>query len=186
VKFKTALAAAAAFTLATAAQAQMGPETGATVYESTDGEVGGVIGTIVQMDGETIVVDIDGMKASLPAGAFGEGPEGPVIAVTKAQLVQMLQAQNEQAVAARDAALVADAAVFDSEGAQIGTIQSVDGDSAVLEMTEGAVTVQREQFAADQNGVLLVLIPRADLVAALGGEPAPAPQGGEMAEQDAE
>ena len=53
-------------------------------------------------------------------------------------------------------------------------------------MTEGAVSVQREQFAADQNGVLLVLIPRADLVAALGGESAPAPQGGEMAEQDAE
>ena len=81
---------------------------------------------------------------------------------------------------------IADAAVFDSEGAQIGTIQSVDGDTAVLEMTEGAVSVQREQFAADQNGVLLVLIPRADLVAALGGESAPAPQGGEMAEQDAE
>ena len=123
MKFKTALAAATAFTLATAAHAQVGPEVGATVYESQNGEVGGVIGTIETIENGTVIVDIDGMDAPLPANAFGEGPEGPVLAVTKAQLVQMLEQQKAQAVAARDAALIADAAVVSPNGVAVGTIE---------------------------------------------------------------
>ena len=184
MKFKTALAAATAFTLATAAHAQVGPEVGATVYESQNGEVGGVIGTIETIENGTVIVDIDGMDAPLPANAFGEGPEGPVLAVTKAQLVQMLEQQKAQAVAARDAALIADAAVVSPNGVAVGTIESVEGDDIVLALADGSVAPVRENFAADANGNLVVLYTQAQLLAALnGGAPA---EGGEMAEGDAE
>lgn len=182
MKLKTALTAAAAMTLATAAHAQMGPEVGATVYETQDGEVGGVIGTIEKIENGTVVVDIDGMDAPLPAGAFGEGPEGPVIAVTKAQLVQMLQQQKMQAANARDAALVVDAAVVTPNNVAIGTIESVDGNNIVLLMSDGSVALTRENFAADATGKLMVLYTQAELLAALSGEGAP--QGGEMADAE--
>ena len=91
MKFKTALAAVAAMTLTGTAYAQVGPEVGATVYEAPNGEIGGVIGTIETIENDTVLVDVDGMDAPLPLAAFGEGPDGPVIAATKAQIVQMLQ-----------------------------------------------------------------------------------------------
>lgn len=184
MKFKTALTAAAAMTLATAAHAQVGPEVGATVYEAPEGEIGGVIGTIEKIENGTVVVDIDGMDAPLPAGAFGEGPEGPVIAATKAQLVQMLEQQKAQATAARDAALVVDAPVVTPNDVAIGTIESVEGDDVVLAMADGSVALIRTNFAADATGKLMVLYTQPELMAALNGEAAP--QGGEMAEADAE
>ena len=185
MKFKTALTAAAAMTLATAAHAQVGPEVGATVYESQNGEVGGVIGTIKSMQDGIVVVDVDGMVAPLPAGAFGEGPEGPVIQVTKAQLVQMLQEQKKQAIAARDAALMADAMVFTPNAVNVGTIESVEGDAVVLAMPEGSVALVRDNFATSETGGLMVLYTQEQLISALNGATA-APEGDETADADAE
>lgn len=184
MKFKTALAAVAAMTLTGTAYAQVGPEVGATVYEAPNGEIGGVIGTIETIENDTVLVDVDGMDAPLPLAAFGEGPDGPVIAATKAQIVQMLQQAQAQATAARDQALVADAPVMTANSVPVGKIESVEGDNIVLALPEGSVALVRTNFTADANGSLMVLYTKAQLLAALNGEDMP--EGEAMAEGTAE
>ena len=180
MKFKTALAAAAAMTLATTAHAQVGPEVGATIYTADGDEVA----TIESLENGIAVVDTGNFSGSIPANVLGEGPEGPVISVTKAQLDQLFEQQQAQAMAARDQALLADAAVMTPNAVAVGKIESVDGDNVVLAMPEGSVALMRENFSVDANGGLVVLFTQAQLASALEG--GVAPQGGEMAEADAE
>ena len=179
MKFKTAFAAAA-LTLATAAHAQMGPEAGATIYTAEGEEVA----TIVSIEGDIAVVNTGTYTGSVPVGALGEGPEGPVISVTRAQLDQLFAQQQEQSAAARDAALVADATVLSADGVEVGTVTSVDGDVAILELADGPVSLQRDQFATNETGALIVLATEAQLMAALNGE-VPA-EGGDAMGADAE
>lgn len=182
MKFKTALAAAAALTLATAAHAQMGPEVGATIYTAEGEEVA----TIESLVDGVAVVNTGTYTGSIPASALGEGPEGPVISVTKMQLNQLFAEQQEQQAAARDAALVADAAVVTANAVPVGTIETIDGDNIILAMTDGSVALMRENFAADAEGNLVVLFTQSQLLAALNGEGAPQAPAGEMTEADAE
>ncbi len=182
MKFKTVLSAAAALTLATAAHAQIGPEVGATVY----GPEGNPVGTIESVQDGLVVVNTGTHTAPVPAEAFGEGPEGPVISVTKAQLDQMFEDQQKQLVAARDAALVVDATVLSADGVEVGTVTSVEGDTAIVTLADGPVTVQRDQFSTNEAGALMVLVTEAELMAALNGTGEPAATGGDMADADAE
>ena len=162
MKFKTAFAAAAALTLATAANAQMGPEVGATVY---------------------VVVNPGTYTAPVPANAFGEGPEGPIVSVTKDQLNSMMAEQEKQMMAARDAALVENATVLTTDGIEIGTITSIDGDNAIVTLEDGPVSLMRDQFATNETGALIVLATKDQLMAALNGASV---EGGEAMEADAE
>lgn len=180
MNFKTALTAAAALILATAAHAQMGPEVGATVY----GPQGGEVGTIEAIQDGLVTVNTGTYTAPVPASAFGEGPDGPVISVTQADLNAMLEEQQKQMIAARDAALIANATVLSADGVEVGTVTSVDGDVAILELADGPVSLQRDQFATNETGALIVLATEAQLIAALNGE-APA-EGGDMMGADAE
>ena len=166
MKFKTALTAAAALTLATAAYAQVGPSVGATIYTADGAEVA----TIESLQNGVAVVNTGSHTGSIPANALGEGPDGPVISVTKAQLDQLFAEQEAQAVAARDAALISGATVMSTDSVEIGTITKVDGDTAILTLEEGPLTLARDQFAVDANGALIVLVPQADLIAALSGD----------------
>ena len=109
------------------------------------------------------------VTAALPLNIFGEGVEGPVISVTKAQLDQLFAEQEAQAVAARDAALIAGATVMSTDNVEIGTITEVNGDTAILTLAVGPLTLARDQFATNQTGALVVLVPQADLMAALNG-----------------
>ena len=165
MKFKTALTAAAALTLATAAYAQVGPEVGATIYTADGAEVA----TIESLQDGVAVVNTGAHTGSIPANVLGEGPDGPVISVTKAQLDQLFAEQEAQAVAARDAALIAGATVMSTDNVEIGTITEVNGDTAILTLAVGPLTLARDQFATNQTGALVVLVPQADLMAALNG-----------------
>lgn len=165
MKFKTALTAIAALSLATAAHAQMGAEVGATIYTAEGDEVAKIESIV---DG-VAVVNTGTYTGSIPANVLGEGPQGPVISVTKAQLDQLFAEQQAQAIAARDAALIMDAKVMSAQGVEIGTITKIEGDSAILTLADGPVILRRDQFAADAEGALIVLVPQADLMAALNG-----------------
>ena len=100
--------------------------------------------------------------------AFGKGENGPTITVTKAQLDEMMAAQVAAANTARDAALVAGAAVVSPKGAALGTIKSVEGDAVVLDSPSGAVQLKREHFALDANGALTALFTAEQVAAAAG------------------
>jgi len=105
---------------------------------------------------------------------------------TKAQLDQMFEDQQKQLVAARDAALVVDATVLSADGVEVGTVTSVEGDTAIVTLADGPVTVQRDQFSTNEAGALMVLVTEAELMAALNGTGEPAATGGDMADADAE
>ena len=157
--FSTFLAAAA---IPAAAFAQVAA--GATVY----GPDGTAVGTVASVDAGTVMVDTGTYKAPLPENAFGKGDKGPTITVTKAQLDEMMAQQVAAANTARDAELVAGAAVVSPKGAPLGTIKSVDGDAVVLESPSGAVALKREHFALDANGALIALFTAEQVAAAAG------------------
>jgi hypothetical protein len=155
--FTTLLAAAA---LPVAAFAQVAA--GATVY----GPDGAAVGTVASIDAGTVLVDTGTYKAPLPESAFGKSDKGPTITVTRETLDGMMAQQLAAASAARDAKLVAGAAVASPEGAALGTIKSVDGDAVVLESPAGAVALKREHFALDANGALIALFTAEQVAAA--------------------
>ena len=159
VALSTFLAAAA---IPAAAFAQLAA--GATVY----GPDGSAVGTVASVDAGTVMVDTGSYKAPLPENAFGKSDKGPTITVTKAQLDEMMAQQVAAANTARDAKLVAGAAVVSPKGAALGTIKSVDGDAVVLESPSGAVALKREHFALDANGALIALFTAEQVAAAAG------------------
>lgn len=158
-----AAAALASVVLPAAAFAQVAA--GVTVY----GPDGTAVGTVASVDAGTVTLDTGTHKAPLPADAFGKGEQGPTITVTKAQLDDMMAQQIAAANSARDAKLVAGAAVLSPKGATLGTIKSVDGDAVVLDSTAGAVALKREHFALDANGALMALFTADQVAAAAGG-----------------
>jgi hypothetical protein len=156
------LAAAAIALAATPALAAPGDvAVGATVY----GPQGNPVGQIVTVESGQAVVDTGKHKVPLQLDAYGKGEKGPTITVTKVQLDGMMDQQLADAAAKRDAALVAGAAVVGANGAQAGTIKSVDGDTIVLESPAGPVALKREHFAINAGGALMALF-TADQIAA--------------------
>lgn len=168
--------AAAALTTATAivpgtaiAQQAAAATAGATVY----GNDGVAIGTIESINGETAILVVDGMKAPIPSAAIGTGEQGASLNATKAQIVGMLQAAQQQAIAARDAALVVGAEAMTAKHAPLGTVLEINGDNVIIarggdEMDK--VTLLREHFAADANGALMALLTNAQIDAAVAAQ----------------
>jgi hypothetical protein len=79
---------AGASTPATAADLQAG----ATVYDTQ----GGTVGTIESADGSSAVLSTGTVRARLPISSFAKGPNGLVIAMTRAQLEAAARAQSPQ------------------------------------------------------------------------------------------
>jgi hypothetical protein len=71
---------------------------GATVY----GSDGAPVGTIASVAGGNAVVDTGTRKATLALNAFGSGPQGPTITVTKAQLENAVAKAMSSAPAATE------------------------------------------------------------------------------------
>tara|TARA_B100001179_G_scaffold39419_1_gene25647 strand:- start:1209 stop:1742 length:534 start_codon:yes stop_codon:yes gene_type:complete len=166
MKFKTMIATAAALTLATAAQAQVGPSVGATVY----GPEGEVVGTIDSMEDGIVVINTGSYTVPMGENSFGEGEQGPKVSVTKAQLDNYAQKQEAEMAAALNAALVADAALYSADGFEVGTVTSVDADTAMVMIDENPATFGRDQFAVDKDGLLVVVFEKEQLLAVLNGD----------------
>jgi len=147
---KLAVAAALSFA-AVPALAQSQVVAGATVY----GPQGEAVGTIEKVEGGVATLDTGTHKAALPVGTYGEGPNGPIISVTKAQINEMVEQAMGDANAKRDAALVAGAAVNASDGQPLGTVGSVEGDKVIVERSSGPVQLTRSDFSATATGGLM-------------------------------
>ena len=166
MKFKTILASAAALTLATAAHAQVGPSVGATVY----GPEGEVVGTIDSMEDGIVVINTGTYSVPMGEGSFGEGEMGPKVSVTKAQLDNYAAKQEAEMAEALNAALVADAVLYSADGFEVGTVTSVDADTAIVLIDDNPATFGRDQFAVDKDGMLVVVFEKAQLLAVLNGD----------------
>ncbi len=169
-----ATTAAVAPTMAVAQDAAAAVTAGATVY----GNDGMEIGTVESVQGDTAILVVDGMKAPVPAASFGAGEKGASLNATKAQIVGMLQQAKQQAIAARDAALVVGANVVTAKNAPLGTVLEINGDNVIIARggdETNKVTLLREHFAAGPNG-LTALLTNAQIDAAL-AQSAPAADG---------
>ena len=78
------------------------------------------------------ILAVDGMKAPVPAAAFGTGENGATLNATKAQIVGMLQAAQQEAMAKRDAALVVGAEAVTAKNAPLGTVLEIEGDNVII------------------------------------------------------
>ena len=170
---KLALAAAALTTtaavapgVAVAQEAAASVAAGTTVY----GNDGAEIGTVETVDGETAILVVDGMKAPVPAATFGTGENGATLNATKAQIVGMLQAAQQEAMAKRDAALVVGAEAVTAKNAPLGTVLEIEGDNVIIARggdETKKITLLREHFAAAPDGSLMALMTNAQIDAAM-------------------
>ena len=152
--------------VASAQEAAAAVTAGATVY----GNDGIEIGTVESVQGETAILVVDGMKAPVPAAAFGAGEKGTTLNATKTQIVGMLQAAHKEALAARDAALVVGAAAVTAKNAPLGTVLEINGDNVIIARggdETKKITLLREHFAAGPNGELMALLTNAQIDAAM-------------------
>jgi hypothetical protein len=169
LKTTSKLFAAAALSLATisgTAFAQGADVTaGATVY----GSDGNAVGTVDKVENGVASVNTGAHVVGLPLDKFGKSEKGPTISVTKDQLDQLAEQASANVDAKVDAALVAGAAVVDTQGAALGTIDKVEGDNIVLKTDAGAVTLTRKYFAMSPSGALMALVTKDQVAATLNG-----------------
>ena len=168
LKTTTKLFAAAALSFATfsgAAYAQAANVTaGATVYDPQ----GGTVGTVDSVADGIAVVNTGAHTVALPLDKFATSEKGPVISVTKQQLDDIAAKADADAAAKVTAALVVGAAVVDNAGVALGTIDKVDGENIVLNTEKGPVALTTKYFAV-QNGALMALVTKDQILAALNG-----------------
>ncbi|GAA4760746.1 hypothetical protein GCM10023219_00570 [Stakelama sediminis] len=67
------------------------------------------------------------------------------------------EARSLRARPARLKDLVEGAKIFDKKGVEIGTIQSVDGNSAVVASGDSVVAVPADAFGKNRNGLMLAM-----------------------------
>ena len=126
---------------------------GGTVYDPEGGEVG----TIEKIAGGNVVISTGKNSATLASNAFVQGPNGPVIGMTREQLDAAVEQAAAQAQAAKDAALVAGAEVRSSDGVVVGTVDKIEGDNVFVKLAEGAITLQEEHLTVDSSGLKLFM-----------------------------
>ena len=125
--------------------------TGATVYDTS----GGVVGTVASTDGTNAVIDTGTNKAAVPLTSLGKGAQGPVLAMTKAQLDAAAGAQQQQASAAFRSQLVTGASVYGSGGTKLGTIKAVDASMVTLTTDKGDAKLPIAGFGPGPQGVTI-------------------------------
>lgn len=138
---------AVAVALATPALAAI--TVGATVKDTS----GGVVGTVANVSGGNVVVDTGSNKVTIPEASFGTTPEGPLLAMTKAEL----DAAAEQAMAAQRqkmaAAIQPGATVRGTEGGIIGTITKLDGEFVMVKGEAGEARIPAAGLALKADGL---------------------------------
>ena len=148
--------AAAAFAIPAtvqAADAGANVTAGATVSDTA----GNPVGTIEQVSGDLAVLSTGTNKVSLPLTSFGAGAKGPVIAMTRAEV----DAAALGAAAAAKAELVAQlskgAAVSDTTGGKVGTVEAVEGEFATIATANSKVRLPLTAFAKGPTGPVIAM-----------------------------
>ena len=141
-------------------------ETGAKVLDTS----GGTVGTIESIDGDFVVLATSKSKVRLPKTSFALGPNGPVIAMTAAQIdAAVAQAAPAPQAAAAKPDVTQGAAVADMQGGAVGTIATVDAQFATVELASGGkVRLPVTAFGAGSNGSLRIAMTAQQLNAAAG------------------
>lgn len=126
---------------------------GATVYHTS----GAVVGTIKAVTPNGIILSTGANDVTIPAGSFGNGPQGPILAATREEIDQAAGAANAQRTAQVQQLLVAGAPVLGAAGNQVGTVKQRDGEFAVVTTDRGDVRLPLASFAANGSALSITL-----------------------------
>ncbi len=116
---------------------------------------GGNVGTIESVSGDLAVLNTGANKVSLPLSSFAAGANGPVIAMTKAEVDAAASGAAAQDKAALAAALVPGAKVSGPQGGPVGTIEANDGSLVTLSTGKSKVKLPTSAFAKGTDGVVV-------------------------------
>jgi hypothetical protein len=137
---------------------------GAAVFGADDVQVGTV--KQVKAEGSVVLSGATG-EFALPKEQFHMGAKGVTVAYTSADLAKALKPDAE-AVAALNAALTPGAALFSSDGVQVGTIREIQADGSVaVDHAGSAFAFPKNQFTVT-DGKLSLRVTAAQLDAAVG------------------
>lgn len=144
-------APAAPATAAAAPAAGAAPTVGATIYDAQ----GGTVGTVASTDGTNAVVDTGTVKAAIPLSSFGKGPNGPVLAMTKAELEAAAGQGAAQAAQSFQSQLTTGATVYGVAGTSLGTIKAVEAEFVTLTTAKGDARLPIGSFGPGPKGVTI-------------------------------
>lgn len=148
----TAPAAGTAATTAAPATASK-VAAGATVTDTS----GATVGTIKSVEGTLAVLSTGTVEVRLPLASFANGANGPVVALTRAQV----EAAASGATAEREAKLAAQIAagttVMDTKGGTVGTIETVEAGFATIATAKSKVKLPVSAFAAGASGPVIAM-----------------------------
>lgn len=148
-----------------AAQTNAAPKVGGTVYDAQ----GGTVGTIASTDGTNAVVDTGTVKAAIPLTSFGTGSNGPVLAMTKAELEAAAGQGAAQAAQNFRSQLTAGATVYGVGGTSLGTIKAIEGEFVTVTTAKGDARLPLGSFGPGPQGVTIGMT-AAQLDAAMAGK----------------
>ncbi len=140
--------AATSSAAATPATAAVQIAAGAQVF----GPDGAAVGTIASAGADFAVIKTDKHEVRLPRTAFGNGPNGLAVTLSR----DALNASVEEALAKTAEAMKPGAVVSGSGGAQAGTIEKVEGDLITLKLKSGKmVRLPKNSVGAGPNGLMI-------------------------------
>lgn len=114
---------------------------------------GGLVGTVVGLQGDNITIRTDRHEALLPKASFTPAEGKLLFGMTAAEL----NAEIDKSVAAAEAAVVVGATVKGTGGATVGTLEAVDDQSATIKLASGkSIRVQRAGIRGDSDGSVLI------------------------------
>lgn len=145
------LLASASLALAGPAVAQAdGFTVGAEVLDGS----GNAVGTVTAVNGDVVTVKTDKLDANLGKGSFAQQDGKLYIGMSQAEL----NAAIEKDKAAAEASLAVGAAVKDSAGADVGTIEAIDAEFVTLKLASGkSIRIPRNGIAGSASGAVIGL-----------------------------
>lgn len=143
-----------------------------TVGAAVSDTSGAAVGTVEAVANGTATVSTGSAKAGVPVGSFAQGPNGLVLAMTKADL--------EAAVAtAKPAEIAVGATVSDTKGGKVGTVAAVTGDLVTVATANAKAQLPRSAFAQSPAGLVIGMTAgELESAAKAAGGPAPKQPGG--------
>lgn len=154
--------AAATTTAGTQTPAAKTPAVGVAVVDTA----GGAVGTIEAINGDLATINSGTNKVPFPLTSMTAGPNGVIIAMTKAQLDASFVETQAKAKAELKTRLVAGTPVFGADGTtQLGTIKAVEPGFVTIGAKRD-VRIPEASFALGQTGVVTGVTPEAFKAAA--------------------
>lgn len=122
---------------------------GATVKDTA----GGVVGQVTSVSGGNVVVDTGTNKVTIPETSFGTTPEGPLLAMTKAQLDAAAEAAMANQKAKLASAIQPGATIRGTQGGILGTITKRDGEFVMVKSDAGEARIPAAGLMLQADGL---------------------------------